>query len=306
MKILLTLAVAAMLTCASEGQATSEHSSASVVSDNTPNNGIEPVRPANSDEDENVNIVADPASLLPDPPPVPRANATLVGGTIERLDRLRDRITVGLFGGGRMTVLFDPRSRIYRDQAQGTSADLREGQRIYLDTILDGKTVFARSIRIRTTAAIGESQGVVLNYRTDRGELTVRDGISPSAIHLRITSSTRVVQGDRAVPVSMLVPGSLVGIQFDSQSGRGLAKQISILAMPGTGYTFAGKISHLNLSTGLLVLNSSVDHKAYEIYLPPSASQDENLLTGATVTIVARFQDSRYEADKITIDSSAQ
>src|ERR1700730_16648037 len=29
----------------------------------------------------------DPASLLPDPTPLPRANASLIGGTIEKLDR---------------------------------------------------------------------------------------------------------------------------------------------------------------------------------------------------------------------------
>ena len=57
--------------------------------------------------------MADPASLLPDLPPVPRAKATLIGGTVERLDRVRERVTVRVFGGGRMSVLYDPRTRVY-------------------------------------------------------------------------------------------------------------------------------------------------------------------------------------------------
>src|SRR5579864_8011655 len=36
----------------------------------------------------------DPASLLPDLPPLPKAKASLIGGTIGRLDRVRDQITV--------------------------------------------------------------------------------------------------------------------------------------------------------------------------------------------------------------------
>jgi len=301
-KTLPRLAVlAAVLVGVAYGQAASAPST-SIVSDNNPETGIQPVRPASPDTNEDITV--DPVSLLPDLAPLPHTNATLAGGTIQKLDRLRDQITVNLFGGGKMVVLFDPRSRIFTNGAAATTADLREGQRIYLDTILDGTTVFARTIRIKTAAAIGQSQGVVLKYRPDRGELIVRDAITPSALHVRVNSSTRVMQGDRAVPISRLMPSSLIGIKFDSSQGdRTLAREIAILAAPGDRYTVAGQITHLNLSTGLLVLNSSVDRKTYEIYLTPSIGQDENLLTGATVTIDARFQDSRYVADKITIQS---
>src|SRR5712691_7446980 len=179
-------------------QAPSEPAAASAMV-SPAESSIKPVPAAEPDPSTEADIVADPASLLPDLPPVPRAKATLIGGTVERLDRVRDRVTVRIFGGGRMNVLFDPRTRVYRGTAQATIADLKVGERVYLDTILDGDTVFARSVRLKTTPALGESQGVVVKYRSDRGELTVRDSISPQPVRVRLNSSTRFLRGDRAV-----------------------------------------------------------------------------------------------------------
>ncbi len=261
---------------------------------------IEPGEPAISEIDSGISI--DPASLLPDLPAVPRKNATLVGGTLEKLDRVRDRITLRVFGGGRTTALIDPRTRVFRGTKEVTIADLREGQRIYLDTILDGSTVFAKNIRLDATAALGESRGVIVKYQVNQGELTIRDGIAPFPITVRFSSSTQFEQGDRMVPASSLVPGSLVDVTFTSEgNGHDTAQKISILAVPGTGYVFSGQVVHIDLRTGLLVLNSSTDHKTYEIYLDPSLPPDDNLQPGSTVTAVTNFQDSRYVARNLSV-----
>jgi hypothetical protein len=258
--------------------------------------------PADSDSD-----TVDPASLLPDLPSVPRTNATLIGGSVERLDRVRDQITVRVFGGGREIVLFDPRTRIYRGNQEATMADLRDGERVSIDTVLDGSTVFARSIRLKTAQAQGETQGIVLKVRSDRGELTIRDAISSTPVRVRIDSSTRYLQGDRAVSAGTLTAGSLVALQFNSDgTGRDLAREVSILALPGTQYTFAGEIANLDLRTGLLVLKSSTDRKSYEIYLDSSAVPDDNLHIGAVVTVVANFEGSRYVARNVTIESQGK
>jgi len=274
---------------------------------------IKPAPPASSDvgndADGDANIVADPASLLPDLPVVPRKNATLIGGRIEKLDRVRDQLTIGLFGGGKMKVLFDPRTHVYLKGADGSAADLHEGERVYLDTILDGSTVFARSIRVKRESNLGESQGVVLRYRADRGELTLRDAISPSPIRIRLNASTQFTKDGRSVSADSFSDGCLIGVRFDSQPGSDVAREISILAVPGARYTFAGQIAHLDLSSGLLVLNSSTDRKTYEIRLDPSSSrfgQDENLQVGATVTVVANFEGSRYVARNVTVISPAK
>jgi hypothetical protein len=269
---------------------------------------IKPLPSTTPDISADADIVADPASLLPDLPPVPPAKATLVGGTIEKLDRVRDQITVSVFGGGRMKVLIDPRTRILLAGTTTASiSDLRQGQRVYVDTILDGNTVFARSIRLKASATVGESQGTVLRYRPDRGELTVRDSISPSPLRVRVNTSTRFTQGDRVVQSSTLTTGSLVALKFSSEgNGHEIAREISILALPGTRYTFAGQVVHVDLRTGLLVINSSTDHKTYEVYLDPSLSPDENLHTGAVVTVITNFEGSRYVARALSIDSQGK
>jgi hypothetical protein len=276
-------------------------SSSSADGSNIKPDAIVPVDPS-----PDADIVADPASLLSNPPPVPSAKPTLVGGTIGKLDRVRDRITVNVFGGGRVNILFDPRTRVFVGRANGSTADLAEGERVYLDTILDGSTVFAKTIRVEKKAATGESQGIVLKYVPDRNELTIRDAISPAPMRVRLLSETRFVQGDRTIPASALLPGSLVAVRFDSEENHDVAREIFILALPGTAYTFAGLVTFLDLRSGLLVLTSSTDHKSYEIFLDSSVAPDENLHPGATVTVVANFQDSRYVARNVSVDSSSQ
>jgi hypothetical protein len=221
---------------------------------------------------------------------------------LERLDRVRDEMTVHLFGGGKMSAFFDPRTRVYRAGKAASLTDLRQGERVYLDTILDGTTVFARTIRLSAASDAGQSQGVVLEYRNE--ELTLRDGLNPSPVPIRLNPSTRFFMDGHAVPASTMMPGSLIAITFDAQgNGHDLARDINILALPGTRYTFAGRVMHIDLRTGLMVLNSSVDHKTYEIYLDSTVTPDDNLQPGANVTVIANFQDSRYISRMITIDS---
>jgi hypothetical protein len=292
----------AFFTVLSFAQSSSD-AGAAMVSPPTPNIQPATIQPGTASPDEKVEesaIVADPASLIPDLPPVPQKNATLVGGTLEKLDRVRDRVTVRVFGGGQMSVLFDPRTHVYRGQKEVTITDLKQGERIYVDTILDGNQVFARNIRLRPDAAAGQSQGIVLKYTSD--EVTLRDGLSPSAVKIRLSSSTKYLRDGRTVSASTLVPGSLISVDFDSRGkGNDVAREISILALPGTRYTFVGQVVHLDLRAGLLVLNSSIDHKTYEIHLNPQVTPDDNLQAGANVTISANFENSQYVAHSVSV-----
>jgi len=293
-----------LLTSLANAQASSDPSTSAMVSAKKDGNdsAIEPRKPSITDETTDESIAVDPGSLLPDLPPLPRANATLVGGTVERLDHVRDRVVVRVFGGGRMVVLFDPRTVVHRGAKEASIADLRQGERIYLDTILDGSTVFARSIRLMAARAAGDSQGVVLKYRMDRNELTIRDSISPAPVLVRLSSSTKVIQNGRQIGPTTLVQGSLVSVHFSSDgNGHETASEISILAQPGTRYTFVGNVVHIDLRTGLLVLKSSTDNQTYEVYLDTSIAPDEDLHPGATVTVVTDFDGSRYLARNLTV-----
>jgi hypothetical protein len=264
----------------------------------TPAHGA--VEPATSTPD----IALDPASLLPDLPALPAAKATLVGGTIEKLDRVQDRITVQVFGGGKASALFDGRTKVYRDGQPASLASLRMGDRVYVDTILYDGTVFARSIRLKTGANQGESEGLILSYRPGKDELIVRDVTAPEPVKLHLTPATRIVNGDRASSLNELAEGTLVSLRFGAeQDGRNTVQQISILALPGEGFTFSGTITFLDLHNGILVLTSFTNHKTYEIHLDPSVRIDANLREGADVTAQTQFDHDRYVARSLTVSS---
>lgn len=246
----------------------------------------------------------DPASLLPDLPALPSAKASLIGGTVEKLDRVKDRLTVQVFGGGRMTISFDPRTQLYKGSARASASDLHPGDRVYVDTILVGSTVFARSIRLKNSA-IGENQGIVLRYQSDRGELEIRDALSPNPLQIRLTPQTRVTRDGHPVSAGDLAPGTLVAVKFGAQqNGSDVAREVSVLAVPGTSFTFTGRVTTLDLRLGLLVINSSTDGKTYEVYFDPSVlGIDNSLRTAAGVTVLARFDGNRYVARSVTVNS---
>jgi hypothetical protein len=296
-----------LFTSSAVAQRANEPSSSAIISPKSEakaDAAIEPRKPSIIEDSEDGSIAVDPSALLPELPPVPKANATLIGGTLDKIDMVRDRVTVRLFGGGKESFLFDPRTQVYRGGKAVTVADLHEGERIYLDTILEGSTVFARAIRLTAAHATGTSQGVVLKFRSNGDELVLRDALSPNPVDVRVNRSTRVMQGDRPVPISAVVPGTLISIRFSPEgSAHNTATEISILAQPGTRYTFSGQVVHIDLRTGLLVLNSSTDHKTYEVYLPSSINPDESLQPGVMVQVVTDFDGERYVVRNVTVNS---
>ena len=313
--ILGTVAASAVLMGAAAGQVSPTQSVVSTTSDAQPPNiqpldaqpsNVQPSGEATPPPDESSETPIDPASLLPDLPSLSKKEkASLVGGTIGKLDRVRDQIMLQVFGGGKMKIAFDTRTHIYHDGTEASVADLRPGDRVYVDTILDGSTVFARAIRLKTSTTAGESQGIITSYRADTGELQIRDALSPQTIKIRVTPQTRIVEGGHAASASKLAAGTLIAVKFGLRKDGGqVAREVSVLAEQGGSFTFAGRVVNVDLRLGLLVLESSVDHKTYEISLDPSmAGVDENLRPPADVTVLTRFEGNRYVARNITVNS---
>lgn len=245
----------------------------------------------------------DPASLLPDLPLLSNKKTSAIGGTIEKLDRIRDQFTVRVFGGGKMRVFFDPRTQIYSDGSKGSASALRIGDRVYVDTVLNGDVIFARNIRIKSVS-VGEIQGAVVSYQDNRRELIVRDALSPRPMKLLITPQTRLVDAGNVTSASQLVPGTLVSLKFGlPHEGINIAEEVSVLAVPGASITFAGRVKGLDLSIGLLVLTSATDGKTYEIYLDPTAiSVDVNLRESVDVIVQTHFEGNRYVAQSLTVN----
>jgi len=278
-----------------------ESASSLSPADSAISDAVQPAQPAESIAD----ITLDPATLIPELPPLPAVKATEIGGVIAKLDRVQDQLTIQVFGGGRVSTLFDPRTRIYRNGKPASFEDMKKGERVYADTILlDGK-IFARNIRVAGADSVGQSQGVVVAYRQGTGALILRDALSPVPLQLHLTSGTRITHADHPASVNDLRAGTLVAVEFQNDAGRATAREVSILITPGTEFTFTGRIIMLDLHLGLLVVTSDVDHKTYDISFEPSTIlAGDGLREGADVTIRTQYEDNRYVARGVTVHSS--
>src|ERR1035438_8045459 len=66
---------------------------------------------------------------------------------------------------------------------------------------------------------------------------------------------------------SDLVKGALISVKFQSdKQGRGVASQITILAIPGSAFVFSGNLSSLDMHSGFFVLVDPRDEKSYQIF----------------------------------------
>ena len=254
-------------------------------------------------------LVTDGHDPVLDPPPLPTGGTTLVGGVISGLDRVRNHMTVKVFGGGQWKVAFDERTHIFRNGAETTYMALKKGERVYVDTMLDRDRhyIFARNIRVGDTVLPADAEGQIIDVDYGHGKLALRDKIDSSTVHFSVDQQTRIRRGESSASLNDVQPGALAHITFSPQhANRGVAREITIIAVPGSAFTFVGTITHLDMHRGLLAVQNSTDNKNYEISFTPSSLTDrENLAIGAEVKIVAVFDGPRYTARAVTLTKAA-
>lgn len=267
-------------------------------------------KPAKNADSQFASMEESSSGGLPALPPVPGGKGTVEGGLIRDVDPVRDQLTLNVFDGKPMKILFDERTRAYRDGVKTSLRDLRRGDRASVETVLDGTNIFALSIHILSQSLEGECQGQVLNYDAGNGELTVSAALSHEPIKLRVPAGTSVLRVGQAASSSAssgpsdLVKGTLISVKFDSgDNGQGIARQIAILATPGSAFVFSGNVVFLDLHSDLLVLVDPRDNSSYKIsFHPADFPMSRNLHEGAHVTVTANFDGSRYVASAIKIN----
>jgi hypothetical protein len=220
---------------------------------------------------------------------------------------VRDQLVVRPFGGKNTRIMFDGRTQIYRDGVLTSAHDLKEGERVYVDTVQDGTMVFAKNIRIVSKGVSSEGRGQVLSYRPERSEFLLRDGLSPEPVRVRVTAATVFLRNDKTVPAAQLAPGDVVAVRMQRVGGDAVATEVSILAAAGTVYTFAGRVSYLDLHAGLMAIVDPRDQKSYDVTFDPARMRlSPELREGADVSVAAGFDGVRYKANSITVNSHPQ
>ena len=81
----------------------------------------------------------------------------------------------------------------------------------------------------------------------------------------------------------------------------GDAKLLSILAVPGSNYIFAGRITNLDVHAGIIDVENQSDGKNYELHFPASMENRGELRVGAQVAANASFNGRAYTTQEVTI-----
>ena len=265
----------------------------------TTQQGTQPSSPQPRDSAKN----PDPDPLL-DPPPLPNGKVTLVGGTVKSVDLVRNRVVVQPFGGGAMKVNFDERTHIYRDGVETTQLGIHKGDRVYMDTMLDGPSVFARNIRVGSQGQPAHAEGQVISFDPQSGMLVLRDRLSSQPVSFRANQNTAITVDGKTGSLADLKPGSIISVRFSPyRANSGTATEIAIAAIPGTVFTFSGKVTNVDLRSGVISVENRTDDKTYDInFSIGRVDRRDALNIGSDVTIQAVFQGNGYLAQSITVD----
>lgn len=239
-------------------------------------------------------------SLL-DLPPLPKNPVTLIGGILTRLDPVQDRLTVRAFGGQKLNINFDVRTEIYFNGTPVRQRELKQGQRVYVDTMLNGDKVFAKSIWINAVPPSGYGRGQIVGYDTSNRTLEVRDELTLQTLRFQLLPSTVIRRGDEAGSIGDLEPGALISLEFGPQQEHYPAvREIALIAKPGSVFSFFGQIIFLDMSRRVIALDNRTDGQKYEISLDAIPDRVARALhSGDEVGISAVFDGKHYVARTI-------
>jgi hypothetical protein len=237
---------------------------------------------------------------LLDLPPLKHETVTLIGGVVVRLDEVMNHMVFQPFGTNqKMQVHFDTRTHFYLDGKPITEREVKQGERIYLDTQLNGDRVFAKTIWIRSSAESGVGRGQITDFDAGHRVVTVRDELSNQPLRLHLAPNATIRKGNQTGSESDLVQGALVDIEFGAQ--REL-RAITVLASPGSSFAFAGRVTFVDLSQKMIAIDNRSDGKKYDVSMEAIApSVLRQIREGEDVSVSTVFDGERYSARSVDL-----
>jgi hypothetical protein len=247
------------------------------------------------------------SAVLPDIPRLPPGKTTIFGGAIRSFDPVRDQFTLDVVGQRPMHVLFDERTQVFRDGSKIPLRELGPEEHASVETTLDGDNVFAVSIHILSRPAEGQYEGRVVSYAPNTGALFVDASSSRDPLKVFISNNTQFLRAGQRQFASVpsgprdLAQGSLVSITFQSREpGHAVARAITVLAVPGSTFSFNGSVASIDLHSGSLVLVDANDQKTYQIsFNAVLFPESRTLHPGDHVLITATYNRTGFVATTI-------
>ena len=248
----------------------------------------------------------DVADLLA-PKPLEKSKLSLIGGTVKSIDQIRDSMAVRVYDAGTMHVKFDQRTHFYRDGKETTQLTVKKGDRVYLDTQLFEGKVFAKNVHVESGNRSADASGQIMSFNRKTGDMVVQDQLAGSAVRFRVDPQTTIKSGEARTTTSALRPGALIAVKFSPRSrSLGTAEEVSIIASPGASFTYFGRVTHLDVRSGLLAIENQADGKVYDIHYDSATRIPDNLTVGSQVTATAMFRGSDYVAQSIEVNSGPE
>lgn len=237
---------------------------------------------------------------LLDLPPLPHHTVTLIGGTVVSLDEVMNRMVLQPFGTKqKLRVHFDTRTHFYRDGKAITEREVKQGQRVYLDSMLNGDRVFAKSIWIQSSAENGIGRGQIIQFDPQGSTLTVRDELANEPLKLKLTPATVIHKAGQAGSTNDLTENALVSMTFGPQKE---VREITVLATPGSTFTFGGRVTYLDLSRKVIAVDNRSDGKNYDVYVDAIAPNVlRQMHEGEEVSVSAVFDGDKYSARSVNV-----
>lgn len=243
-------------------------------------------------------------------PPLPAGKSTVIGGVIRSINPVLDRLTLKVFGGHTMKILFDERTQVFLNGNRISVLDLHAADHASVETTLDGSKVFALRIHMLTHLPQGQSEGQVVSYDAQSGRLTLNPVLSQQPIVLQVPANTPIVRvGEKTFAAgqegpSDLTPGSLVRVTFTaSGTGHGVATHIDVLATNGANFVFAGVLGFLDVANGQMTIVDPRDRQRYQIaFNPGQFAVTPQLRVGSHVRVNAKFNGHQYIATSIAVE----
>lgn len=239
---------------------------------------------------------------LLDLPSLPDGESTLVGGTVSKIDPITDRLELRYFGGGKINISFDLRTKILSNGSPGTATDIHPGNQVYVVTMLIGHQVFARSIHLQTARPDGDARGQVVAVDPGRGILWLREEVAPQIFRFRLGPQTRVTIAGQIAKASAMLPGALVSIKFAGGGPDSSAHEIRVLANPGESFTFVGEVIYLDIHIRRMAIANRSDNANYDITLDKIDERQLRIIKiGSHAVLTAIFNGKNYDAQSIDV-----